>query len=281
MFEYMTAQEAAELWGISVRRVQRLCKENRIEGVLNINRMWLIPKSSKKPVDKRRKVTDYGGLIDGLQYSLKKNGFDVDFVRSVQETLTYLSEIEKYDMLILDVTLPDGTGFEICEKVRKNGSQIPIIFLTASDEEVSIIRGLDCGGDDYITKPFKLGELCSRIRALLRRAGLSTQGTGAVMECGDIKIDLLGSRVLLKGKILELTAAEYRLICLLVKNANRIITRDIILDELWDSTGDYVDNNTLSVYVRRLREKIETDPSHPEHLLTVRGFGYQWKEVDE
>ena len=187
-------------------------------------------------------LEDDVSLIDGLQYSLKKNGFDVDFVRSVQETLTYLSEIEKYDMLILDVTLPDGTGFEICEKVRKNGS---------------------------------------RIRALLRRAGLSTQGTGAVMECGDIKIDLLGSRVLLKGKILELTAAEYRLICLLVKNANRIITRDIILDELWDSTGDYVDNNTLSVYVRRLREKIETDPSHPEHLLTVRGFGYQWKEVDE
>ena len=101
------------------------------------------------------------------------------------------------------------------------------------------------------------------------------------VKAGDIKIDLLGSRVLLKGKILELTAAEYRLICLLVKNANRIITRDIILDELWDSTGDYVDNNTLSVYVRRLREKIETDPSHPEHLLTVRGFGYQWKEVDE
>lgn len=105
-------------------------------------------------------LEDDVSLIDGLQYSLKKNGFDVDFVRSVQETLTYLSEIEKYDMLILDVTLPDGTGFEICEKVRKNGSQIPIIFLTASDEEVSIIRGLDCGGDDYITKPFKLGELC-------------------------------------------------------------------------------------------------------------------------
>ena len=101
------------------------------------------------------------------------------------------------------------------------------------------------------------------------------------MECGDIKIDLLGSRVLLKGKTLDLTAGEYRLICLLVKNANRIITRDIILNELWDSTGDYVDNNTLSVYVRRLREKVEADPSHPEHLLTVRGFGYQWKEVNE
>jgi DNA-binding response OmpR family regulator len=106
---------------------------------------------------------------------------------------------------------------------------IPIIFLTASDEEVSIIRGLDCGGDDYITKPFKLGELCSRIRALLRRAGLSNQSTVTVMECGDIKIDLLGSRVLLKGKTLELTAAEYRLICLLVKNANHIITIIVIL----------------------------------------------------
>ena len=224
-------------------------------------------------------LEDDVSLIDGLIYSLKKNGFDVEFARSVQEALARLKEIDEYDILILDVTLPDGTGFEVCEKVRKNGNQIPIIFLTASDEEVSVIRGLDCGGDDYITKPFKLCELCSRIRAILRRSGLSDQGTVTVVECGDIKIDLLGSRVLLKGNTLELTAAEYRLLCLLVKNANRIITRDIILGELWDSMGDYVDNNTLSVYVRRLREKIETDPSHPEHLLTVRGFGYQWKEV--
>ena len=225
-------------------------------------------------------LEDDVSLIDGLKYSLKKNGFDVEFVFSVHEALACLTEIDKYDMLILDVTLPDGTGFEVCEKVRGYGNQIPIIFLTASDEEVSVIRGLDCGGDDYITKPFKLGELCSRIRALLRRAGLSNQETTTI-ECGDIKIDLLGSRVLLKGKMLELTAAEYRLVCLLVRNANRIITREVILDELWDSIGDYVDNNTLSVYVRRLREKIEIDPSHPEHLLTVRGFGYQWKEVDE
>lgn len=132
MFEYMTAQETAELWGISVRRVQRLCKENRIEGVLNINRVWLIPKSSKSPLISGERLQimenrillleDDVSLIDGLQYSLKKNGFDVDFVRSVQETLTYLSEIEKYDMLILDVTLPDGTGFEICEKYEKRKS---------------------------------------------------------------------------------------------------------------------------------------------------------------
>ena len=103
-------------------------------------------------------------LIDGLQYSLKKNGFDTEVARTVREAMTRLPEISRYDLLILDVTLPDGTGFDFCERVRKSGSLIPVIFLTASDEEVSVIRGLDCGGDDYITKPFRLGELCSRIR---------------------------------------------------------------------------------------------------------------------
>lgn len=224
-------------------------------------------------------LEDDVSLIDGLLYSLKKNGFSVEVARTVCEALKYLKEINRYDLLILDVTLPDGTGFEVCEKVRKQNQQIPIIFLTASDEEVSIIRGLDCGGDDYITKPFKLGELCSRIRALLRRAGILHKAETTSIERGDIMIDLLGSRVSLKGRILDLTSAEYRLLCLLVRNANRVVTRDIILNELWDDTGNFVDDNTLSVYVRRLREKVETDPSHPQHLITVRGFGYQWKEV--
>ena len=220
------------------------------------------------------------GLIDGLQYSLNKNGFHVDIARTVEEAKNCLKDINKYDLLILDVTLPDGTGFDVCEKVRKQNTQIPIIFLTASDEEVNVIRGLDCGGDDYVTKPFKLGELCSRIRALLRRAGVSSQDKTNTLECGDISIDLLASRVLLSGRILELTNAEYRLLCLLVRNANRVVSRDIILNDLWDGTGNFVDDNTLSVYIRRLREKVETDPSHPQHLITVRGFGYQWKEVD-
>lgn len=218
-------------------------------------------------------------LVDGLKYSLERNGFDVELVRTVEEALGWLPMIDKYDLLILDVTLPDGTGFEVCEKVRKQGYKIPILFLTASDEEVNVIRGLDCGGDDYVTKPFKLGELCSRIRALLRRMGISNQNNHTIIECGDISIDLLGSRVLLNGKTLDLTSAEYRLICLFVKNANRVTTRNTILNELWDNTGDFVDDNTLSVYVRRLREKIESDPSHPEHLITIRGFGYQWNEV--
>lgn len=219
-------------------------------------------------------------LIDGLRYILHKNGFHVDVASTVKEAKDYLTETGKYDLLILDVTLPDGTGFDICERVRKQDSRIPIIFLTASDEEVNIIRGLDCGGDDYVTKPFKSGELCSRIRALLRRAGISEQETENTLTCGDIFIDLLGSRVLLKNRPLDLTGAEYRLLCLLVRNAGRVMTRDAILNELWDTAGDFVDSNTLSVYVRRLREKVETDASHPRHLITIRGFGYEWKEVD-
>ena len=218
-------------------------------------------------------------LVDGLKYSLKKNGFETEIVRTVSEALNSIENIGKYDLLILDITLPDGTGFDVCEAVRRQGQQVPIIFLTASDEEVNIIRGLDSGGDDYITKPFRLGELCSRIRALLRRAGVSNANNTTVIECGDITIDLLGSRALLNSKNLELTSAEYRLLCLLVRNVNRIVTREIILRELWDEAGNFVDNNTLSVYVRRLREKVEADPSHPRHLITVRGFGYQWKEA--
>lgn len=238
-------------------------------------------KGGNNSMSKLLLLEDDLSLIDGLRYSLKKNGFDVDFVRTVQEALQSLERIHQYDLLILDVTLPDGTGFEVCESVREQNQQIPIIFLTASDEEVNIIRGLDSGGDDYITKPFKLGELCSRIRALLRRAAVSGNETRNTVESGSVSIDLLGSRAYLHGQPLDLTSAEYRLLCLLVRNIGRIVTRDTILNELWDSPGDFVDDNTLSVYVRRLREKVETDPSHPQHLLTVRGFGYQWKEAAE
>ena len=189
----------------------------------------------------------------------------------------------QYDLLLLDVTLPDGTGFEVCETVRGQGNQVPIIFLTASDEEMNVIRGLDSGGDDYIGKPFKLGELLSRIRALLRRAGVTREEDVLTRQrslvCGDIEIDLAGSRVLLQGKKLELTQVEYRLLCLLVRSCGRVVTREIIFEELWDNSGNFVDDNTLSVYIRRLREKVETDPSRPEHLITARGFGYCWQEV--
>ena len=224
-------------------------------------------------------LEDDESLIDGLKYTLEKNGFSPDIARTTAQARFLLEGDVSYDLLLLDVTLPDGTGFDICTHVRKKDSRTPIIFLTASDEEINIIRGLDSGGDDYITKPFKLGELLSRIRALLRRAGLSAQDKTPVIRCGDLFIDLIQSRASLKNEILELTTAEYRLLSLLVRNANRVVSRSRILDELWDSGGSFVDDNTLSVYIRRLREKVETDPSHPVHLSTVRGFGYQWNEV--
>lgn len=223
-------------------------------------------------------LEDDVGLVDGLKYTLNKNGFDVDVAGTLEEARRLLRGTDKYDLLILDVSLPDGTGFELCEMVRRENKRIPIVFLTASDEEVNVIRGLDSGADDYITKPFKLGELCSRIRALLRRAGLSDSGKTTSIDCGDVTIDLLSNRVILRGKSLELTRAEYRLLCLLVRNAGRVVTRDMILNELWDDFGSFVDDNTLSVYVRRLREKVEDKPSQPRHLITARGFGYRWEE---
>ena len=218
-------------------------------------------------------LEDDASLIDGLEYALGKNGFEINSVRTVRGAMACLRESGTYDLLLLDVTLPDGTGFDVCETVRAAGSQIPIIFLTASDEEVNVIRGLDSGADDYITKPFKLGELCSRIRALLRRTGYTAK---PVISSGALSIDFAANRVTVDKDTVELTRAEYRLLSLLVRNADRVVNRETILEALWDNTGDFVDDNTLSVYIRRLREKIEPDPSQPQHLITVRGFGYRW-----
>lgn len=221
-------------------------------------------------------LEDDESLIDGLTYSLKKNGFIVDVAQTVAAAYQYL-KADTYILLLLDITLPDGNGFDVCDRVRKQGNPVPIIFLTALDEEVNVIRGLDSGGDDYITKPFKLGELCSRIRALLRRSGIRAADHTEYLSSGPITIDLLTSRALLNNQPLELTSAEYRLLCLFLKNAGNTISRNTILELLWDGNGNFVDDNTLSVYIRRLREKIEADPSQPKHLLTVRGFGYQWR----
>ena len=216
-------------------------------------------------------------LIDGLTYSLQKSGFDIQVARTVCEAENLLAENTDFDLLLFDVTLPDGNGFTLCERLRESGNPVPIIFLTASDEETSVIRGLDCGGDDYITKPFKLGELCSRIRALLRRSSMRNSGDG-ILCSGELTVNLAEGRVFLSGEPVEFTGAEYRLLCLLLKNSGRVLTRGMILDKLWDGAGNFVDDNTLSVYVRRLREKLEENPSRPEHLKTVRGFGYRWKE---
>lgn len=216
-------------------------------------------------------------LINGLTFAFKKENFDLDIARSIREADKLWSD-GKYDLLILDISLPDGSGFEICKKVRQI-SKVPIIFLTASDEEISIIMGLDIGGDDYITKPFKLGVLISRINALLRRAK-NFEAKETELSSNGIEVLLLKGQVFQNGNLLDLTAGEYKLLCLFMQNPGVVLSKDKILEKLWDSENNYVDDNTLTVYVRRLRMKIEENPSEPQMLLTVRRMGYKWNVLN-
>lgn len=216
-------------------------------------------------------------LINGLSFAFKKQGFELDVARTLKEADALWAD-GKYNLLVLDVALPDGSGFEFCKKVRQI-SKVPIIFLTASDEEMNIIMGLDIGGDDYITKPFKLGVLVSRINALLRRAkdfGVAD----TILQSNGIKVLLLQGQALKNEELLDLTAAEYKLLCLFMQNPNMVLSKDQILDKLWDSEGNYIDSSTLTVYMRRLRMKVEDNPSEPQMLLTVRGMGYKWNVMD-
>ena len=212
-------------------------------------------------------------LINGLSFAFRKQGFELAVVRTLKEANELWGE-GKYDLLVLDVSLPDGTGYEFCKKVRQV-SKVPIIFLTASDEEMNIIMGLDIGGDDYITKPFKLGVLVSRINALLRRAN-GYNSTDTELQSNGINVHMLQGQVFKNEKLIDLTAAEYKLLCLFMKNPNVVLTKEQILDKLWDCEGNYIDNSTLTVYMRRLRMKIEDNPSEPQMLLTVRRMGYKW-----
>lgn len=221
-------------------------------------------------------LEDDMSLINGLSFALRKQGFELTVARTLKEADALWAD-GKYDLLILDVSLPDGTGFEFCKKVRQV-SKVPIIFLTAADEEMNIIMRLDIGGDDYITKPFKLGVLISRVNALLRRTKAFCT-TDTQLESNGIKVLLLQGQAFKNGKLLELTAAEYKLLCLFMRNPNMILTKEQILDKLWDCDGNYIDSSTLTVYMRRLRIKIEDNPSEPQMLLTVRGMGYKWNVI--
>lgn len=215
-------------------------------------------------------------LINGLSLAFKKQGFELVVARTLKEADSLWTD-GKYDLLVLDVSLPDGTGFEFCKKVRQV-SKVPIMFLTAADEEMNIIMGLDIGGDDYITKPFKLGVLVSRVNALLRRAK-DFSSADTQLESNGMKVLLLQGEAFKNGKLLDLTAAEYKLLCLFMRNPNMVLTKEQILDKLWDCDGNYIDSSTLTVYIRRLRMKIEDNPSEPQMLLTVRGMGYKWNVI--
>ena len=218
-------------------------------------------------------VEDDLSLINGLSFAIKKQGYEIDVARTGMEADEMWSD-GKYDLVILDVSLPDSSGFDICRKIRQT-SKVPIIFLTAADEETDIIMGLDIGGDDYITKPFKLAVFMSRINALLRRSNNFVQ-TDMRLNSNGISVELLKGEAYKNGELLDLTASEYKLLCFFMENPDIVLSPEQILNKLWDCNENYVDNNTLTVYIRRLRTKIEDNPSEPKMILTVRRMGYKW-----
>lgn len=218
-------------------------------------------------------VEDDLSLSSGLSFALKKQGYAVDAARTSLEAET-LWQNGRYDLVILDVSLPDGSGYDLCRKIRET-SNVPIIFLTAADEETDIIMGLDMGGDDYIGKPFKLAVFLSRVNALLRRSDNFRQAD-ATLSSGGVTLRLLEHQAWKDGRLLELTAGEYKLLRLFMENPDIVLSPEQILGRLWDREENYIDNSTLTVYIRRLRTKIEDDPGAPQKIVTVRRAGYKW-----
>ncbi len=219
-------------------------------------------------------VEDDSTLAMGIEYSLKNEGYMVDIAHNFTDGRDLVRQ-NNYDLIILDVGLPDGNGFDLCREIRKDKTT-PVIFLTAQDEEVNIVMGLDLGGDDYITKPFRIKELISRIKAVMRRTAKISQRD--LLISNDIKVNLLESKVYKDNELIWLTPSEYKLLIILMNNHHQVLSRSKILENLWDIDGDFVDDNSLSVYIRRLREKIEDDSSNPKYIKTVRGIGYRWDE---
>ncbi len=216
-------------------------------------------------------VEDDTTIALGLEYSLRQEGFAVEVREDVRGARQVLSET-RFDLLLLDLALPDGTGFEIFSFAKEKGD-LPVIFLTANDDEVSVVMGLDMGADDYITKPFRVRELISRIRTVLRRYGRE-RGDGSI-TVGPLSVHPAKAKVYKNGAELFLTALEYRLLLIFANNEGQVLSRAQILERIWDIAGEYVNDNTLTVYIKRLREKIEDDPTDPRLLKTVRGLGYQ------
>ncbi|WP_092722829.1 response regulator transcription factor [Romboutsia lituseburensis] len=218
-------------------------------------------------------IEDDSAISFAVKYALEKEGFNIDICNDLEKSRNSIKD-KKYNIILLDVMLPDGNGYDFCREIRKV-QDTPIIFLSACDEEVNVVMGLDIGGDDYITKPFRVRELISRINAVLRRKGGSNENK-KVIKFKDLTINTLEARVYKGEEEILLTSVEYKLLLILIKNNNVVLSRTKILEKLWDVTCDFVNDNTLTVYIKRLREKIEDDSSHPKYILTVRGLGYKW-----
>ena len=217
-------------------------------------------------------VEDDREIVENLTEYLSTEGYLVKSVNTQKDTMEIL-EKETFDLLLLDVTLKQGNGYGVCTAVKEK-YDLPVIFLTALDDEFSVVTGLDMGADDYISNPFRPRELVSRMRSVLRRSGR----TQAVVNIRDIRIDTEKGIVTRAGQELFLSALEYRLLLVFVNNRGMVLTRGRLLDEIWDAAGEFVNDNTLTVYIKRLREKIEKDPQNPEIIMTVRGMGYRLGE---
>lgn len=217
-------------------------------------------------------VEDDRSIAIGLEYSLEQEGYEVILRHDVVTGKAAILE-HKLDLCILDLTLPDGSGYELCKLARQR-FDIPVIILTACDEEVNVVMGLELGADDYITKPFRVRELNARIKTVLRRYQRDNSNKN-VIELGDIRINTLDAKVYKKGQEVILTALEYRLLLTFVNNEGQVLTRGQLLEGIWDVAGDFVNDNTLTVYIKRLRDKLEEDPQKPVIIKTVRGMGYK------
>ncbi len=221
-------------------------------------------------------LEDDEAIAMGLRYSLEKEGYEVVVFGTKAEAESFWKS-ESCDLCILDINLPDGNGYDVCRFIKAK-SDVPIIFLTASDAEVNVVMGLELGADDYICKPFRVNELIARIRSVMRRAGKGKSDD--VIRVANISIYTNEAKVVITDEVsgisrtVELTALEYKLLLTFCSNRGIVMTRNQLLEEMWDVSGDFVNDNTLTVYIKRLRDKIEINPAKPEIIRTVRGLGY-------
>jgi len=206
----------------------------------------------------------------GLKYSLENEGYKVTVVKTVKAATEFLDS-KSADLFILDLTLPDGSGYDVCRKVKEKGN-LPVIFLTAFDDEVNVVMGLELGADDYVSKPFRLKELMARIKSVMRR--YSKEPNEAIIRIKGLVVNTGEAKVYRNDREIELTAMEYRLLLIFLNNRGIVLSRTQILENIWDVSGDFVNDNTLTVYIKRLRDKIEEDIAAPEYIKTVRGLGY-------
>lgn len=219
-------------------------------------------------------VEDDRTIASGLEYSLQQDHFATVLCHDVESAKKVLAEdIDQFALCLFDLSLPDGSGYELCKMVKEQ-RDIPVIFLTVIDDEVNVVMGLDMGADDYITKPFRIRELLSRIKSVLRRYHKPSQ-TKAIIDIDNVRIHTLEGKVYKNGAEIALTALEYRLLLIFGNHLGQVLSRNQLLEQIWVVAGDFVNDNTLTVYIKRLREKLEDDPQHPTLIKTVRGLGYK------